>query len=292
MPDPPPNLLAATQAKYNRSTRDHWDHFAAHRRRVTDLLAPGPLAAGGRLCVLGAGNCNDLDLPRLLEAFDSIDLVDIDPDAPRAAVDRQGVGGDSRVRVHGGVDLTAVAPLMAGWAGRVPPAGEIDRCVRALATAPPPDVGGPFDVILSPCVLSQLCLFAADVMGKGHPRQRDVREAIRRRHVRQMVEWLAPGGTGILVVDLVTADRLGSLVHTHRDRLDEVATRTVARAAHFPGLDPAALRSALVDDPMVGGMVAGVQTVPPWLWTLGPNKAFLVYALRFRRSRAVVLGAK
>ena len=27
-------LLARTQASYNRSTRNHWDHFAAHRRQV------------------------------------------------------------------------------------------------------------------------------------------------------------------------------------------------------------------------------------------------------------------
>jgi general secretion pathway protein G len=47
---PEPNLLARTQATYNRSTRDHWDHFAAHRRRVTDLLTPP-----GELVVVGSG---------------------------------------------------------------------------------------------------------------------------------------------------------------------------------------------------------------------------------------------
>ena len=105
-----------------------------------------------------------------------------------------------------------------------------------------------------------------------------------------MVEWLAPGGTGLLVIDLVATARLGSLARTHRDRLGEVATRTVANADHFPGLDPGALRAALLDDPCLSGLVAGVQEVPPWLWTLGPNKAFLVYALRFRRSHAPLLG--
>src|SRR3954452_18851336 len=114
MQDPEhPNLIAATQAKYNRSTRDHWDHFAQHRRKVCELLVPENVsaAARGKLCVLGAGNCNDLDLPRLLESFDQIDLVDIDPTALSTAVRRQGVESDRRVHPHGGVDLTAIAPL-------------------------------------------------------------------------------------------------------------------------------------------------------------------------------------
>jgi hypothetical protein len=203
---------------------------------------------------------------------------------------------DPRVRLHGGVDLTGVAPAMARWPAAPPTTADVAACLRALAAAPLPDIGGmlsplgPFDVLLSPCLLSQLCLFADDAMGRSHPRRREVRDAIRRRHVRQMVEWLAPGGTGLLVIDLVTTEKLGSLAHTHRDRLAEVAARTVGKADHFPGLDPDSLRADLLGDPRLAGLVAGVQPVPPWLWTLGPHKAFLVYALRFRRSGAPLLG--
>jgi hypothetical protein len=292
MPDPLPNLLAANQAKYNLSTRDHWDHFAQHRRQVTDLLAPGELAPRGRLCVLGAGNCNDLEIPRLLETFSRIDLVDIDGDALNAAVARQGVQAEPRVRLHGGVDLTAVAPQMAQWPTSSPGPLRFRQVLRTLETAPLPDIGGPFDVILSPCVLSQICLYASDSLGRTHPRRRELREAIRRRHLRQMVEWLAPGGTGLLVIDLATTQNLGSLVHTHHNRLEEVASRTVARANHFPGLDPESLRAAMLQDARLNGLVSSIQQIPPWLWTLGPAKSFLVYALRFRRSQTPVLFSK
>jgi hypothetical protein len=289
MPDQQQNLLAANQAKYNRSTRDHWDHFAQHRRQVSALLVPGELASGGRLCVLGAGNCNDLELPRLLETFSSIDLVDIDSDALEAAVKRQSVQDDPRIRRHGGVDLTSVAPAMAHWPEKPPGPLQFRQVLKTLDNAPLPAIGGPFDVILSPCVLSQICLYATDSLGKSHPRRKELREAIRRRHLRQMVEWLSPGGTGLLVIDLATTERLGTLVHSHRDRLDEVANRTVARANHFPGLDPDSLRSGLMEDPHLRGLLANIQQIPPWLWTLGPSKSFLVYALRFRRSMTVVL---
>ena len=75
----PPHRLASQQARFNRSTRDHWPHFASHRDWIERLLVADGLGGGGRLCVLGAGNCNDLDLPALAEAFDEIHLVDLDP---------------------------------------------------------------------------------------------------------------------------------------------------------------------------------------------------------------------
>lgn len=289
MTDHRPNFLADNQASYNRSTRDHWDHFAAHRRTVGEMLVPGPLATGGQLCVLGAGNCNDLDLPRLLNAFEKITLVDIDAAALEAAVRRQQVAGHERLDLRGGVDLTGVSARMGDWPTRPPTAEQVEQCLRAVATSPRPEIGGPFDVILSPCILSQICLYATDALGRGHPRTPDLRREIRQQHLRQMVEWLAPGGTGILVIDLAQAAKVGSLLQTHADRLSEVASRTVGAAKHFPGLDPKTLRAELIEEPLLRGMVSDVRQTPPWVWTLGPKKAFLAYALRFRRSRAPLL---
>ncbi|QOV89839.1 hypothetical protein [Humisphaera borealis] len=287
--DTPSNFLARNQATYNRSTRDHWDHFADHRRQVTDLLAPGQLVTGGRLCVLGAGNCNDLELPHLLSIFDRITLVDIDAAALTAAAQRQNVESHERLVLRGGVDLTGASAAMADWPRRKPSGDELDRCLRSIATAPLPAVGGPFDMILSPCLLSQICLYATDALGSSHPRAADLRKAIRRQHLRQLVEWLSPGGTGILVVDLAQAAKVGSLLTSHADRLSEVASRTVGRAQHFPGLDPDTLRDELQNEPLLKGLLSDVRQTPPWMWTLGPKKSFLVYALRFRRSKAALL---
>jgi hypothetical protein len=63
----------STQAKLNKSSAAAWEPFTSHREKVTALLTGS--AAGGRLCVLGAGNCNDLDLARLLLAYAEITLV-------------------------------------------------------------------------------------------------------------------------------------------------------------------------------------------------------------------------
>src|SRR5688572_33041802 len=77
------------QARFNRSTWAHWQHFAPHRARVQELILTGrELTPGGKLCALGAGNCNDLELNRLLDAFDEVHLVDIDPAALAKAAER------------------------------------------------------------------------------------------------------------------------------------------------------------------------------------------------------------
>src|SRR5262245_2519766 len=80
----------------NRQTRDCWDAYSSHRAQTTDaVLAAGrklPNAATSAcrsLCVLGAGNCNDVDLAALCSHFGSVTLVDADRDAVASGVQRQ-----------------------------------------------------------------------------------------------------------------------------------------------------------------------------------------------------------
>src|SRR5437660_103300 len=71
--------LTALHRRNNRETAEGWQPFAEHRARVTGLLLPG----ARRLAVLGAGNCNELDLTALGDAYREIHLAD--PDGARAA---------------------------------------------------------------------------------------------------------------------------------------------------------------------------------------------------------------
>src|SRR5437763_13726551 len=159
MSDPPADgtpsshKIAAQQARFNRSTQNHWQHFATHRQRIEHLLVADGLTGNGRLCVLGAGNCNDLDLRHLCETFAEVHLADLDPAAVAGAVRRQGVEGSPQIRLHAPVDLSGVADVMAGWPVRRPTDGEIDACARRIGEAPPPGLPGPLAVVLSPGAL-------------------------------------------------------------------------------------------------------------------------------------------
>ena len=280
------------QARFNLSTRSHWEHFAAHRAQVEQLLLPDCTHPAGRLCVLGAGNCNDLDLPRLAGRFDEIHLVDLDPAAVAQAVQRQGVEGSPQIRLHAPVDLTGIADALGSWRGRPPAAGAIDTVIRQAADAPHPAFGGPFDVVLSPCILSQIVGYARDALGRSHARCVDLRLAVRQRHLRLIVDLLAPGGSGLIVSDLATAGSGHALAGPSAGSshaLDSVVKKLINRRDAFAGLDPDAVQAGLRHDPRIGPLVGDVRFIRPWLWTLGLEKAFLVYAIRLRRATGTFL---
>src|ERR1043166_2958493 len=84
----------------NRQTRDAWDRCAAHRRKLHALIAAANSPPGSRLCVLGAGNCNDIDLRLLERGFAEIHLVDLDRDAIESGIARRQLTGSTRIFVH------------------------------------------------------------------------------------------------------------------------------------------------------------------------------------------------
>src|SRR5690349_17998645 len=91
------------QRALNRETSPSWQAFAAHRQQLTRLLAGR--ATGLRLCVLGAGNANDLDIEQLRSRFSEITLVDLDAEALARATARQSAEARKVLRVSPPLDL-------------------------------------------------------------------------------------------------------------------------------------------------------------------------------------------
>ena len=278
-----------SQAKANRSTRDHWAWFGSHRAEIQKLVLPGIGEPGGRLCVLGAGNCNDVDLQALAGAFREVHLVDIDGQALGQAVSRQGVAANPAVRLHGGTDLTGIAELFPAWERQPPDVLGVKEAAGRATQAVVADVGGPFDVVLSPCLLSQLVGYADDVLGRRHPCRRELLVALRTRHLRTVVDLLAPGGAAVVVCDVASSTGHPALRDMRRDKLQDYLDRLTYTDRGFDGLSPVAMRDALRSDPLVAPLLGAVQQVAPWLWHLGPRRTFLVYALRFRRQGVPLL---
>ena len=260
-----------------------WDRFGPHRDRVTQLLVDSA-TRGGRLCVLGAGNCNDVDLEALLDGFQEIHLVDLDTDALTAGVARQGCEASSRVLLHGDVDVTFLADRLASWTAEHPPeSGELDACLELAATHPPLDLAGPFDTVCSACLLTQLLDSVLMALGQRHPRCLDLALRVRARHLRLLVELLRPGGTGVLVMEIVSSATFPELPDVPESRLLETATRLINERNFFTGMNPLVIRASFRSDPQLAPWVEAAEITRPWLWDLGP-RVYLVCAIVVRRK--------
>jgi hypothetical protein len=235
------NPLAKIQAEYNRGSLFGWQVFAGHRQRVTELLGRGA-TPGSRLCVLGAGNANDLDLAALMQAYREVHLVDLDADAMARGAARQGVADNPGLHRHGGIDLTGALDALAALS----PASAVgDDAVAACAEEPvrslSPALPGPFDVAASTCLLSQLIAGVVQTVGEGHPRFLDLVQALRLGHLRLLTHLVAPGGLGLLITDIVSSDSFPALPSVAEEALPGVLAQLVRGRNFFHGLNPAVL---------------------------------------------------
>ena len=242
------------QRRFNRESAGRRDGFAGHRRRVMELAAQAP--ADTAACVLGAGNCNDIDLPVLTARHQPLTLVDLDGDALHAALRRHDPAVANVCRTLGGADLDLGQPgdLEPATFGLVLSVGMLSQLLdRVLRTAPTPTAA--------------------------------VLEAVRqsrRRHLRLVADLLAPGGVGIVSLELVSSDTLPELPHTSAGELPSLLHRAAAAGNFYTGARPDAVVADLAADEHFAGRDLSVQVLAPWLWHFGP-RTYAVYGLRLSR---------
>jgi hypothetical protein len=276
---------------YNAASRDQWSGFAEHRRKVSELLSVGADPSRTRLCVLGAGNGNDLELPALLETHCAVHVVDLDRGALLQGAERQGVAGHPSLRLFGDVDLTGLLEAITGF---TPATAIRPAALAALAERPaqavPPVLAGPYDVVASTCLHSPLIGNAFHSVGEAHPQFMAMVQAIRTGHLRLMAELTAPGGTMILVTDLSSSDLLPDLRSIPDASLAGLFSRMVRDRSYFHGLNPEVLGSIVEQDPILRARVAGRESIAPWRWRLHA-RVYIVWALKFRLVDRVATGA-
>jgi hypothetical protein len=270
----------------NREVRDMWERYRSHREQVTAAilaLSPNP---GGRLCLLGAGNANDLELDRLAAHFDEVHLVDIDPGALARASGRQAPAVRERLRSHAPVDLSGLYRRLDHTAEspqrKLPP---IEELVTAGTAAVVGQLPSGFDVVASCCVLSQMSWALQRLLkpGGADAALPVLEQALVRVHLRTLLGLIRPSGAALLVADLVSTEvypldelpadeDLGALV-------DELAAGHVAYAVCNPHL----IRQILRKDATLATTCAPPAQGQAWLWE-GPKQAtYLVYPLVLKR---------
>jgi hypothetical protein len=280
-----PIAIVEELKRRNALSRAAWEPSAAHRGQVTQMLreAARDLPAPRRLCVLGAGNCNDLALGMLLESYDELHLVDLDADALADGVARQAPTAVKRIKTHGRMDVTGCLTQLAqditpdtSVPARV--AVWIER-IKNLPLFPQPS---PFHVVVSLAMLTQIAECALLLVGgPEHPRGNDLLFALRNHHLRKLLEMTRSGGYAFLITDVVSSFTFPNLPLLDDAKLPNALYQQVAMKNFFTGANPYAIEALLRNEPGLKARVATVDMLPPWRWNQG-HRSLLMSGLKIR----------
>jgi hypothetical protein len=258
-----------------------WSLYSGHRARFTEAVLSASKSAPGRLCILGAGKCNDLDLLRLAEVFSELHLVDLDPGSVASAVSRQAPETRRKLVPHTPVDLSLLSPKRsAKWQRKPPPDAELeqlrDSCLQALLARLP----GPFDLVVSACVLTQLGFALTRAFHEPHPLLGALRLHTLQLHLQTLLGLTAPAGTALLVSDLASSTHYPLAELPPDVDLSLIQRDVVARRAYYH----------LARPELITGILAELEPehapVPlaPWLWSGPQARTYLVYGLAVSRA--------
>ena len=267
----------------NRSALPHAAAFAGHRERLTSIVASSaPPDAEGRLCVLGAGNCHDLDLVRLAALFREIHLVDIDQAAIEGARDRHDDAVKARLFCHEPIDLSGLVDRLDRWKEMQVTPEEVMNHPAETSRKITESLPAPFDVVLSACVLTQLQLFALDVLTPTHRLFEAVRQVLNLAHLRTLARLIAPGGKAILATDFISSKTYPLRELEPGSDLAKLMSELLAANNAIYAANPELLMWMGREDPMLSRAVEMSFPKDVWLWNNGPELVFLVYAMEMK----------
>jgi hypothetical protein len=268
----------------NQQTAGLSDSYADHRRHVMDRIAA--LTEGRRpgvqsLTLLGAGNCNDVDLRALTRLFERITLVDLDESAVESGIRRQAVAaaGFEAIRVAAPVDVAW--PLSEWMSGSASESLCPDDCLNRLAAEDRNELCNlePADVVVSLCLLSQIMEAAALVSSfRDEPWREQLRSALRIGHLQRMLKLLKPGGRALLVSDIVSSDTEPRLLRAAGHELPKLLKQCLTQGNFFAGLHPGVILRDVTTHPALASACSTPVMHPPWIWSMGP-RAYAVYAI-------------
>jgi hypothetical protein len=275
---------AREQQLANLSGLPYYSSFAEHRRQLTALtLEAAATRSCPTLCVLGAGNCFDLDLNALAEQFAVIHLVDIDPAALERAFERQEPATRSRLVRHAPLDLTGFLDRIDRWARFEVTPTELMGHPGQTATQIRERLAGPFDVVLSACALSQMQLSVLDVLSEQHRLFEAVRFTLNLTHLRTLAELTRPAGSALLATDVSSSELYPFGDGATNADCSALLRQLMAQGKVFDFADPRLLSTQVADDPALCTAFGEFHVRNAWIWRNGPEARFLVYASALSR---------
>jgi hypothetical protein len=267
------NAFVHRQIVSNRQTSDAWERSFSHRQRVTALLIADAVREG-RLCILGAGNCNDIDLKELQKTFKEIHLVDLDREAVAGGIERQRLLSGGTVIIHAPFDLSGVLDRV----GSDDASALLESIQRPTAGLPVP-----FDVVLSAGVLTQMFQSIEELDLPAEATLRLVL-ALRHRHLDALLELVTRGGASVLVSDVVSTATAPDLAICPEHRLSRRLAELIEARNFFTGANPSAIWQELSGNPLYVDRIADIKVHDPWLWPVTASHHYLTWGLTLRRA--------
>lgn len=271
--------VAAHEREANAAGRSHWQLYSEHRAQTTALIAArSPAGKNARVALLGAGNCNDVDLPQVLEHAAQVHLIDIDAHAITAARERLDEAQRERVKLLAPVDLSGLLPTWHQARMRVPSFAEVDGWSAQGAAKVVETVNDAFDLVVSCCVLTQMSWGLRQSLGANHPLETQAREALVGAHLRSLVA-LAPGVKALLISDMISTEYFPLDDLPAGTDLQALMDRLVAEQNFYQGANPPLVKRLLRRDPWLAERVRQQTWLTPWLWHGPGGRTYLVYGL-------------
>ncbi|HEV3191476.1 MAG TPA: hypothetical protein VGY54_13300 [Polyangiaceae bacterium] len=263
------------------TSSDEWALYADHRAHFTEALLSSVLRQGGRICLLGAGNCNDVDLERLAATFSEIHLVDIDSAALARAAARQPPSVRALLHRHAPVDLSGLSKRLKKWKAAAPTLAGVEASAASAVRSIVASLSGPFDVVASACVLTQMSFHLRDVLGESHPMLAALRISLVATHLGTLAGLTKVGGVSLLASDLTSSNfyPVGEL--SPDGDLRDAMNKIVETGRFYHAANPHLIRDVLAR--YEGERVGEPEWLDPWIWTGAHSRTYLVYALRFQR---------
>ena len=185
------------------------------------------------------------------------------------------------MHLHGDVDLSGLLGSIETWGdGHDRPIGVGSAEIAAAMAG---RLGRTFDVVVSTAVLSQLCVPLYGWLARQADEWRALMALVGAIHLQTMAALLRPGGTGVLIGDVLHGRRApGATAPPPPDwqALPEAVSQRLSEGV--ARLRNPAYLLELLQQPPLPDLLEDVRVTDPWLWSV-EQADMLAYAVVFRR---------
>ncbi|MCW3085858.1 MAG: hypothetical protein JWP12_3224 [Bacteroidetes bacterium] len=262
--------------EFNKETSQNWDLYTGHRNKVMQsILAYSPKQAT-TICILGAGNCNDIDLHLLVKRFQEVHLIDIDTKAILDGICRQNIKDSTQIIIHS-EEFSGIYNKLAEWKQFNPSEKAIGNLLNELNVDNEPAISHyqKFDVVVSVCVQSQIThSINSTLLSSSGKYQLSL--AARNSHLNLLLN-LTDHGLVLFINDLVDLKTEFDVSDASDFDLDEVMMSFIKTQNFFTGNNPFAIREMFEQHKIIAPKVKSVDFISSWLWQLTSKKVYMVY---------------